>query len=45
MIRLVQTRKHLQYTSKTADSSEMRVLLKFTNDLFLKMGYYIERPS
>ena len=38
MLGLVKEKKHLQYTSKTADSLGMQVLLKFRNNLLLENG-------
>ena len=38
IIKLVQQGKHLQYTCKEGDSSGMRVLLKYKQDLFVRNG-------
>ena len=38
VIELVRQGKHLQYTCKEGDSSGMRVLLKYKQDLFIRNG-------
>ena len=43
VVELVQQGKHLQYTCKEGDSSGMRVLLKYKQDLFLRTGLLYQK--
>ena len=43
VIELVKQKRHLQYVCKEGDPSGMRVILKYKQDLELRMDYYVER--
>ena len=45
VVELVQQGRHLQYTCKEGDSSGMRVLLKYKQDLFIRNGLLYQKVN